>query len=120
MFKLDSTQLPLFLIRLSLAFVFLYAGLASLMRPNDWIGYIPSYLPQIFPKSTELILFSGFEIALSGWLLTGWKLFYSSLLSTLVLIGITILNLSLFDVTFRDVALAGVSLALTLSAKKSR
>jgi hypothetical protein len=110
---------PRYLLQTGLAFVFIYAALASFARPNDWIGYFPSFLRDLLPSSIVLTIFSTFELLLAGWLLSNWKLRWAAAVTTLALLAITLTNLSIFDVTFRDVGLALSALALFFLAKDS-
>ena len=105
------------LLQFGLAFVFLYAALASFLRPADWVGYLPSFLKHFIPAETLLKLFSLIEIFVAVWLLSSWKSLYAALFAALMFLGITLTNLAIFDVTFRDVALLLSALALaSLSA----
>ncbi|MBI1984522.1 MAG: DoxX family membrane protein [Candidatus Wildermuthbacteria bacterium] len=107
------------LLRVGLAFTFLYAALNSFMEPLNWIGYVPSFARDIVPDFMLLPAFSAYEVILGLWLLSGRKLFYSALLSALSLLGITVFNIPVFSVVFRDVGLLFAALALALLAKSS-
>ncbi len=100
------------ILRWGLAFVFFYAAVASLLNPQDWVGYLPPLLRNIFPSGILLTGFSIYEIILAVLLFSGKKLYWASILSVITLVGITILNLNQLDVTFRDVGLAMAALAL--------
>lgn len=106
------------LLRTGIASVFIYAAVAAMLNPSNWIGYLPQYLRNIFPSSLLLKSFSFYELALGVWLLTGWKSFYSAVFSSLTLFGIIITNLGAFDITFRDVAILFSSISLALVSKK--
>ena len=41
---LNNPKLAQALLRIGLAFVFLYAAISSLMHPDEWVGYLPSFL----------------------------------------------------------------------------
>lgn len=99
------------LLRLGLAFSFLYAGISSLLTPNDWLGYLPAFIPQA-NRLDLLKLFSVYEIGLGLWLLAGRYIKYAALLGALTLVGVVVVNLSIFSVTFRDVGLIFAALAL--------
>jgi uncharacterized membrane protein YphA (DoxX/SURF4 family) len=100
------------ILRIALAFVFLYAALSSFVSPNDWIGYMPKFMRGTVPDQVLLGGFSLFEIALSAWLLSGLYVKYAALLAAAMLIGIVILNPVLLPITFRDVGLFIAALAL--------
>lgn len=105
------------LLRIGLAFTFLYASASSFISPNDWIWYIPDWLQQIIPGNILLIVHGVFEITLGIWLLTGWKGFYASIVAALDLLAITILNIEILDVVFRDVGLLLAAAALAFLYK---
>jgi hypothetical protein len=109
---LANPRLAKRLLQYGLAFVFLYAAVAGFLRPNDWVGYLPSFLSNFLSPYLILKVFGVIEIVLTIWLLSSWKLFYAAIFSALVLAGITLTNLSIFDVTFRDVGLFLSALAL--------
>ncbi len=108
---MNKPNVGILLLRLGLAFSFLYAGTSSLMSPNDWVGYLPAFIPQVH-RLDLLKLFSVYEIGLGLWLLTGRYVKYAALLAALTLAGVVVVNLSVFSVTFRDVSLIFAALAL--------
>ena len=102
----------LFLIRLALAFAFLYVAYFSYAQPENWIGFFPPFLLGLFP---EVFLITGhavFHGVLGLWLLSGWKTFIPSILAFLSLSAIAALNFSQMDIVFRDVSLALAALYL--------
>lgn len=105
------------LLRIGLAFVFLYAALSSFLEPLNWVGYIPSWVRGIVPEELLLTGFSVFEIVLALWLLSGKYTFVAALVSAGVLFGLTVVNLAILDVVFRDVGLVFAALALALLAR---
>ena len=113
-----NLHLAQILLRVGLACVFLYAGIAAFITPTDWIGFIPNFLEVISEREVLLPIFSIFEIIVGLWLLLGKGLFWSSSLSSAAILGIIITNLSLIDLTFRDIGLFFSSLALTVLSKK--
>ena len=113
--KHDKRILVSFFLRAGLAFVFFYAGIASLLFPQNWIGFFPSFLR----VSWILILFSVFEIILGFWLLSNKRVFYASLVSAIGLFFIIIFNLTLFDLVFRDVGLFFIAIALAILSHKT-
>lgn len=107
-----QTKLVSVLLRIGLAFTFLYAAIASFIEPDAWIGYLPIFLRHLIPATFLLNGFSIVEILLSLWLLSGKFLLYSSLLATLMLVGIILFNFGAFDIVFRDVAILFLATAL--------
>lgn len=110
-----------FLLRISLAFVFIYVAIAAFITPFNWIGFIPSFITDKITRAYVLHFHSFFNIILGMWLLSGWKTFYAAIVSCIALFGIIIFNLGAFDIIFRDVAilLSAVVLAF-LSFERGR
>lgn len=100
------------ILRWGLAFTFFYAAIASLVNPQNWVGYFPAFLFDIFPERLLLVGFSLYEIVLATMLFIGKKLAWASLLAAISLAGITVFNLGVLDVVFRDVGLALAAFAL--------
>ena len=115
--KLDKNVLVSFFLRSGLAIVFLYAGIASLISPENWIGYIPQFIQNNFSASVLLILFSVYEISIGLWLLSNKKIFYASILSSKIMFLIIIFNFSVFDVVFRDIAILLMAISLVILSK---
>lgn len=117
---MSSNKLVNYLLQIGLASVFLYAAIASFIEPNNWIGYLPVFLRDIFPVKLLLAAFSLYELALAIWLLMGRYTFYASLLSAATLMGIIVLNLGELDIVFRDVAIVFSALALAVATHKKK
>jgi hypothetical protein len=109
-FKLE--KLPSLLIRLGLAFVFIYAAMAMELAPKDFIHYVPEFVRQIIPVEPFLHVYGVYEIVLALWLLSNKWVSYSSILSTVTLMGITVLNIDVLNVVFRNIGIIFASLAL--------
>lgn len=112
--KLSKPQpnLPSLFLRAGLAFVFLYAGIATLQQPLEWEGYLPHFIASMVGVTTGLRVIAIGEIGLGMWLLTGKYAKYAAILSALLFAGIILANISQLVVTFRDVGLLFAALAL--------
>lgn len=99
-------------LRVGLAVVFLYAAISSFVSPNDWIGYLPSFMRNILPATVLLGIFSVIELILAAWLLSGVYVRFAALLAAAMLLGIIMSNFSLLPISFRDIGLFFASLAL--------
>ena len=102
------------LLRVGLAIVFLYAAIFSFKNPNEWIGYVPSYLAKGLSAGTILKLISVVQIVVAFWLLSGKYLRYAAALAALMLAGILLTNWSQLYITFRDIGLLFAALALVV------
>lgn len=105
------------LLRIGLAFVFLYAAIGSLTFPINWVWYIPDWMRIIIPVETQLILHALAELVLGIWLLSGWKIFYVAIFAAVDLLVITVINLNIMDIVFRDVGLFFAATALAFLYK---
>ena len=108
------------ILRWGLAFVFFYAAISSLINPNNWIGYLPSFVEYFISPRLFLTLFSFYEMALAVMLFVGKELKIISILSAASLAGVTAFNLSQLEVVIRDVGLVFMALALYELVKKDK
>ena len=108
--KSDKVSL---ILRVCLAFSFIYVAISSFISPQNWVGFLPEFLPGNFITENYFLLsFSIFELILGVWLLSNKKIYYASIVSSVVLFGIIIFNLGAMDIIFRDVSLFLASIAL--------
>jgi len=113
-----SPKAAIWLLRIGLAVVFLYAAISSFANPEDWIGFLPSIITASLPAETVLKLFSIGEIALAAWLLIGIYARWAALAAAAMLAGIVISNPTLFAISFRDAGLFFAALALFFLAEE--
>jgi len=109
---LSKKQLPAFVLSLGLAFVFIYAGVSSLLHPLEWIGYLPRFLGDFVSLELAIKLIAVYEIILGVVLVSGKFRKIAAALTALTLAGIIFADLSQFAVTFRDVGLLFAAVAL--------
>lgn len=108
------------LLRLGVAFAFLYPPLDAFLNPYSWIGYIPGFTRGIVPDMVLLHTFGIIEIILAVWILSGRKIFWPCIVATGILLVIVLFNLPDFEVLFRDIALAAMTLALALMHRPAK
>jgi uncharacterized membrane protein YphA (DoxX/SURF4 family) len=113
---MSNQKLSQILLRISIASVFMYAGVAGLIAPYNWIGYIPLVLRDMFSPQLLLFFFSIFEVLLALWVLSGWKTFFSSGIAAMVLLAIITANFNQLDILFRDFAIFFAAGALLVSS----
>lgn len=109
-----------FLLRISIASVFLYAAIAATLQPYNWIGFIPQVFTKILPDKTLLEIFSSYQVLLAIWILSGWKALFSSILAAVTLLGIIAANFSDIDILFRDIAIFFAAIALAVASWKKK
>ena len=116
---MQSKQLVSVILRVSLAFAFLYPAVNAIFDPNSWIGYFPPFLLGHVPDLVLLHSFGALEALLALWLLSGWKMQIPAAIMALMLLAIVMFNIPQFQVTFRDLSLMGMSIALMFMQGRS-
>jgi uncharacterized membrane protein YphA (DoxX/SURF4 family) len=103
------------ILRLGVAFAFLYPPFKAIGDPYSWVGYFPQFVRDL-PVDSVLVLhaFGVVEVIIAIWLITGWRVAYPAALAALMLLGIVAFNLNQLDVVFRDVSIAAAALALVV------
>jgi len=115
----NSASIPHLLIRIGVAFAFLYPPIAAFIEPDSWVGYFPGFLMGIVPDAVLLHSFGIIEVIIGLWILSGKNIFIPSVLATAMLALIIVFNFSNFDVIFRDVSIAFASLALMFLSRSA-
>ncbi len=112
----DPLRLPLpgLLMRLAVAFSFLYPAVAAWFDPDAWIGYFPGFLLDLAGERAELMLhgWGALEIALSLWVLFGVRVYVPSVIMAALLMAVVVANPGQFPILFRDVSIAFAALSL--------
>ncbi|PIR82652.1 hypothetical protein COU20_01255 [Candidatus Kaiserbacteria bacterium CG10_big_fil_rev_8_21_14_0_10_59_10] len=103
------------LLRVGLAFAFLYPPVSAYLDPYAWIGFFPQFLRDIAGNDALLLhAFGVVEIALGAWVLFGRNIFWPSAIMVGMLAGIVLLNWRAMDILFRDISILALALALAL------
>ena len=104
-----------FLLRLAVAFAFIYAGISGFINPDAWIGYFPVWTKGFVSDAILINAWGIIELAIGFWILFGKKILIPSIIATLALAGIVVFNLNQMDVIFRDVSIALAALSLVFA-----
>jgi len=115
--NLHRPEIARLLLRLGLAFVFVYAGVSSLRQPDEWIGYLPHFLASASYAETLMRVFAVYELGLALWLLSGKFVRYAAALCGLTLVGIVLADPNNLIISFRDIGLICMAVALAVSAE---
>jgi uncharacterized membrane protein YphA (DoxX/SURF4 family) len=112
------------ILRLGVAFAFLYPPINAIFDPYTWIGYLPHFARSIahIGGVSDIVLLHAFgllEVIIALWILSGKKIFLPSLAATGILLVIVGLNLQDFQIIFRDVSIAAAALALSVADYRS-
>ena len=118
--KFENTKLATLVLRLGLAFVFLFAAYTSLLHPENYHKFVPSFVAQLISIDQFLLIYGISEILLAIWLVIGKWAFLSGLISALLLLILTVLNLGEINTLFRNVAIITGALALVILSYKNQ
>lgn len=102
------------LLRIAVAFAFLYPPFDALSNPNAWISYFPQFMRGYVPDMTLLYSWAVLEVIIAVWILSGKRIFLPSALATVLLCLIVAFNFSLMEIVFRDLSIALVALTLAI------
>lgn len=106
------------LLKIGVAFSFIYAAISGFFEPNSWVGYIPTFMTTIIEAKILLIIIGVGQIIIALALLFMENPFYPAILSALMLSGIIVFNLSQLDILFRDIPIALTAIAIALIYRK--
>ena len=108
------------LLRIGVAFSFIYPAISAFVNPDVWIGYFPLIIQDLFGGNDVLLLslFGITEIVLALWILVGKRIFVPSVIASIYLIAIVLFNLSALDIVFRDISILVMALALAYAARR--
>jgi uncharacterized membrane protein YphA (DoxX/SURF4 family) len=115
-----TERLSSFLIRIGLAFVFLYAAVFMTISPEKYIDYFPKFMRDLVPGYTLLHIFAIFEVIHSFFLIIGKFKFINAIISFLTMLSLTVVNLDKFSVLFRNVSIILSALALVIQSRKTK
>ncbi len=108
------------LLRIALAFAFLYPTYGFWKNPDDWVGYIPTFIKTLgVPEGILILLLTIFHIIIALWILSGWRIFVPSIVATIFLFSVVYFNWNQIDILFRDISLALAALALALQSRRA-
>ncbi len=103
---------PALCLRAGLSFVLLYAGIAALAHPEEWIGFIPTVLSDHVSADLLLKAHALTNLVAAALLLCGAWMRYVALIVALELASVVIMNPHSLIITFRDIGLVFAALAL--------
>ncbi len=103
------------ILRIGVAFAFLYPAINAYSNPYTWFGYFPKFLQGMLPDMVLLHSFGVIEIIIALWILFGKHVFWSAVIASLMLVGIIIFNFGDFEILFRDVAILAMTISLAIA-----
>ncbi len=111
---MSKNALASLILRVGIAFAFLYAAIDAFVDPYSWTAFFPRFVRGVLPDLTLLHLFAVVEILIALWILSGKKIFIPSALAALMLAAIVLFNVPEFQLLFRDLSIAAAALALAV------
>jgi uncharacterized membrane protein YphA (DoxX/SURF4 family) len=102
--------------RIAISIVFLWFGINQIINPNNFMGYLPSFILLSTYAKTFIYLNGIFELILGAFLILGLFTRITALILGINLIGI-ILGLGYNDIAVRDFGLMLITLAIFLGGK---
>ncbi|MBI4087823.1 hypothetical protein HY418_00360 [Candidatus Kaiserbacteria bacterium] len=111
---MSRTKLATLILRVGVAFAFLFPPIDALANPYTWIGYFPSFVHGITSDLVLLNVFGVVEVIIAIWILSGWRIFWPSAAAAAVLGSIVAFNAPQFEVLFRDLSIAAMASALAV------
>src|SRR5437867_464474 len=109
-----AERLAQIILRIGLAFAFLFPPFDAIANPYSWYGYFPDFLHGILPDLVLLHAFGALEVLIALWVLSGWRIFFPSVVAALMLIAIVVFNTAQFEIVFRDLSIVAIALALAV------
>lgn len=106
-----SNEKAILLLKIGIAFAFIYPALSAFIDPSAWIGYVPAWIDQFIPREIFLLIFSPIEIVVALGVLF-WDNALPSIIAGTMLVSIVVLNISELSVVFRDLSIAIMAFAL--------
>lgn len=114
------------MLRIAVAFAFLYPPIAAYGNPDGWIWFVPSFVATILPPMVFLHLFGVMEIMIALGILFMKNPVYPAFAAVVVLAGIVAVDTlmegsfdwAMFDVVFRDISILLAAVALILLHRK--
>lgn len=108
------------LLRIGIAFSFLYPAIDSLFNSDTWVGFFPNWLLSISPVDVIVLatIFSVIEIFIAVGILLMPKPTLPTLTAIIVLGAIIVFNWSALDIVFRDISILIMAIALIVLHKK--
>lgn len=115
-----TLPLPGLLMRLAVAFAFIYPAVSAWFDPDSWIGYFPDFVLDLAGSNAALLLHGWgiLEILLALWVLFGVRVYIPSIIMAVALMAVVIVNPGQFPILFRDVSIALAALSLALANKR--
>ena len=108
----EIKKYEMWILRASIAFPMVWAGVGGLKNPYSWIGYVPDFAEIFMSREAFLIFHSYLMLVLAVLVMTGPYRWFFAAISTLNLLAILVI-FGVDDVTFRDVSILLVAVLLT-------
>ena len=109
---------PTLLLRVAIAFAFLYPPIAAVLNPSAWIWFVPDFVEMFVTKEFFLHAFGLVEVIIALGVLFMKRPILPLVLASAILFVIVVIDFSTFDIVFRDVSILLAAVALILMYRK--
>ncbi len=105
------------ILRIGLAFAFVYPAVSAWFTPYAWLGYFPAWFLDAIAGQEMLVLhlFGITELLIAAWLIFGKRVFWPSAIALAYLVLIIAFNTVQMNIIFRDISIAALAVALMLN-----
>ncbi len=115
--KIRPMNKALLLLRVGVAFSFVYAAISGYLNPTAWIGFFPSFAQSIASPPIIVGAWGIVETLVALVLLFKKDVFVVGSVAALLLFGITVFNWGAMDIVFRDISIGFAALALAFLSR---
>lgn len=105
---------PILLLKVAVAFAFLYPPIAAVFNPSAWIWFVPDFVEMFVSKEFFLHAFGLVEVIIALGILFMKKPIVPLIAASAILFVIVVIDFSTFDIVFRDISILLAALALIL------
>ncbi len=116
----ESARTISYILRIGIAFSFVYPAIDSFLHPGVWINFLPTWVIDISPVDAIIMLamLSVVELVVATLILLMKDPTWPARIAIIILASILILDFSVFDVVFRDLAILLMAVALIVLHRK--
>ncbi len=119
---MPTSKIATLLLRIGIAFAFLYPPTSAIFDPYAWVGYFPQFILTYSQVENIVLLhlFGLLELCIGVWILYGKKIIIPLSVAGILLFLIIVFNLNHMDVLFRDIPILFMVITLILITKEDK
>lgn len=109
---------PTLLLRVAVAFAFLYPPISAVLNPTAWIWFVPDFVELFVSKEVFLHAFGIVEVLIALGVLFMRNPILPAAAASVILFVIVVIDFSTLDIVFRDISILLAAVALILMYRK--